>query len=137
MMQYRGFLLFLFQAPFPIRVTRVVTAVLPTSLVARRVSVEDPPVELDSPLPEQIPAEMQQSQAEQGKMLNKSPRRLLLESPDQTRCAKTSRQQNQEGLRSFTKESKADGSRDKAAVQAGLGNEGTSCDNRVRNRTNE
>ncbi|KAF3853507.1 hypothetical protein F7725_014195 [Dissostichus mawsoni] len=43
------------RAPFPIRVTRVVTAVLPSSLVARRVSVEDPPPELDNPLPEQIP----------------------------------------------------------------------------------
>ncbi|XP_050922486.1 pleckstrin homology domain-containing family A member 4 isoform X1 [Lates calcarifer] len=44
------------EAPFPLRVTRVVTAVLPSSLVARRVSVEDPPAELDTPLPEQIPA---------------------------------------------------------------------------------
>ncbi|KAM8837222.1 pleckstrin homology domain-containing family A member 4 isoform 2-T2 [Spinachia spinachia] len=47
------------EAPFPLRVTRVVTAVLPSSIVARRVSVEDPPPELDNPLPEQIPPEMQ------------------------------------------------------------------------------
>ncbi|XP_077959827.1 pleckstrin homology domain-containing family A member 5 isoform X2 [Gasterosteus aculeatus] len=47
------------EAPFPLRVTRVVTAVLPSSTVARRVSVEDPPPELDNPLPEQIPPETQ------------------------------------------------------------------------------
>ncbi|XP_029953624.1 pleckstrin homology domain-containing family A member 4 isoform X2 [Salarias fasciatus] len=73
------------EAPFPLRVTRVVTAVLPSSLVARRVSVEDPPAELDTPLPEQIPPEMQQRKAEQrNKLLNKPPRRLLLDSPDQS-----------------------------------------------------
>uniref|UniRef100_G3NZE8 PH domain-containing protein n=1 Tax=Gasterosteus aculeatus aculeatus TaxID=481459 RepID=G3NZE8_GASAC len=47
------------EAPFPLRVTRVVTAVLPSSTVARRVSVEDPPPKLDNPLPEQIPPETQ------------------------------------------------------------------------------
>ncbi|CAN9509100.1 unnamed protein product [Ophioblennius macclurei] len=73
------------EAPFPLRVTRVVTAVLPSSLVARRVSVEDPPAELDTPLPEQIPPELQQRKAEQrNKLLNKPPRRLLLDSPDQS-----------------------------------------------------
>ncbi|CAL9699028.1 unnamed protein product [Knipowitschia caucasica] len=50
------------QAPFPLRVTRVVTAVLPSSLVARKVSVEDPPPELDVPLPEQIQQEAEQDQ---------------------------------------------------------------------------
>ena len=43
------------QTPFPLRVTRVVTATLPSSLVARRVAVDDPPPELSPPLPEQIP----------------------------------------------------------------------------------
>ncbi|KAM9774252.1 pleckstrin homology domain-containing family A member 4 isoform 3-T3 [Syngnathus typhle] len=42
------------QAPFPLRVTRVVTAMLPSSLVARRVSVEDPPPEVQAPLTEQL-----------------------------------------------------------------------------------
>ncbi|KAK7919693.1 hypothetical protein WMY93_010977 [Mugilogobius chulae] len=45
------------ETPFPLRVTRVVTAVLPSSLVARKVSVEDPPPELEVPLPEQIQPE--------------------------------------------------------------------------------
>lgn len=72
------------QPPFPLRVTRVVTAVLPSSLVARRVSVEDPPPELSSPLPEQIQSEVQQRPAEQNKRMYKQPpRRLLLETPDQ------------------------------------------------------
>ncbi|XP_028989373.1 uncharacterized protein si:ch211-234p6.5 isoform X2 [Betta splendens] len=122
------------EAPFPIRVTRVVTAVLPTSLVARRVSVEDPPVELDARLPEQIPPEMQQSQAEQSKMLNRSPKRLLLESPDQARCSKTGRQRHQEVLRSFKNESKPDMSRNNAPDQAGSAAEGTSSDSRVEER---
>lgn len=72
------------QPPFPLRVTRVVTAVLPSSLVARRVSVEDPPAELINPLPEQIQADVLQRPSEQSKRTyNKPPRRLLLESPDQ------------------------------------------------------
>ncbi|XP_029934018.1 uncharacterized protein LOC115378042 [Myripristis murdjan] len=72
------------EAPFPLRVTRVVTAVLPSSLVARRVSVEDPPPELDTPLPEQMPLEVQQKSADQSKkLLNKPPRRMLMEAPDQ------------------------------------------------------
>lgn len=50
------------EAPFPLRVTRVVTAVLPSSLVARKVSVEDPPPELNVLLPEQIPQELQDLQ---------------------------------------------------------------------------
>lgn len=137
-----------FQAPFPLRVTRVVTAVLPSSLVARRVSVEDPPAELDIPLPEQIPPEMQQRLAEQSKVLNKSPRRLLLESPDQNRCSaqmhqdvkKTSRQQHQGVLRSSKKESQSDvsraedteTSRHQVQDQAGLGNESAGSESRVR-----
>ncbi|XP_066564848.1 pleckstrin homology domain-containing family A member 4 isoform X2 [Amia ocellicauda] len=40
----------------PVRVSRVLTSVLPSSLTAWRVSVEDPPLELSAPLPEQIPA---------------------------------------------------------------------------------
>ncbi|XP_048871514.1 uncharacterized protein LOC125743004 isoform X2 [Brienomyrus brachyistius] len=40
----------------PIRVTRVYTAVLPSALIARRVSVEDPPSELVNPFPQQIAA---------------------------------------------------------------------------------
>ncbi|XP_053721923.1 pleckstrin homology domain-containing family A member 6 isoform X3 [Synchiropus splendidus] len=72
------------ETPFPLRVTRVVTAVLPTSLVARRVSVEDPPPELDTPLPEQIPPEMQQRLADQSKK-NKSTRRLMLQTTAQNK----------------------------------------------------
>ncbi|KAG7227799.1 hypothetical protein INR49_013593, partial [Caranx melampygus] len=107
------------EAPFPLRVTRVVTAVLPSSLVARRVSVEDPPAELDTPLPEQIPPEMQQRLTEQSKkMLNKPPRHLLLESPDQNRSLgemqqdqpvkRTSRQQHLGALRASKKEPRQD-----------------------------
>ncbi|XP_032431101.1 pleckstrin homology domain-containing family A member 4 isoform X1 [Xiphophorus hellerii] len=71
------------EAPFPLRVTRVVTAVLPSSLVARRVSVEDPPAELDAPLPEQILPETQQKPTEPSKkLLSKPARRLFTESPD-------------------------------------------------------
>ncbi|XP_036436677.1 uncharacterized protein si:ch211-234p6.5 isoform X2 [Colossoma macropomum] len=40
--------------PSPLRVLRVVSAVLPSSLTARRVCVQDPPPELIPPLPEQI-----------------------------------------------------------------------------------
>ncbi|XP_061565068.1 uncharacterized protein si:ch211-234p6.5 isoform X3 [Cololabis saira] len=96
------------EPPFPLRVTRVVTAVLPSSLVARRVSVEDPPAELNTQLPEQIPSEMQQNMAEQSKkLLNKPARRLVLESPDLSRSSaeahrdhpvkKSSRQQHHGG----------------------------------------
>ncbi|XP_042363204.1 pleckstrin homology domain-containing family A member 7 isoform X2 [Plectropomus leopardus] len=103
------------EAPFPLRVTRVVTAVLPSSLVARRVSVEDPPPELDNPLPEQIPPELQQKFAEQSKkLLNKPPRRLLLEGPDPDQdqpVRKTNRQQHQGVLRSPKRESRSDESR--------------------------
>lgn len=78
------------QAPFPLRVTRVVTAVLPSTLVARRVSVEDPPAELSNPLPEQIQQETQQRPPVQArKMFIKPPRHLLPESPDQSPTAKT------------------------------------------------
>lgn len=62
--------------------TRVVTAVLPSSLVARRVSVEDPPPELRNPLPERIQSELQQRPTEQSKRTYNKPR-LLLEIPDQ------------------------------------------------------
>ncbi|KAK2820293.1 hypothetical protein Q5P01_023252 [Channa striata] len=133
------------EAPFPLRVTRVVTAVLPTSLVARRVSVEDPPAELDTPLPEQIPHETQQRPAEQRKMLTKSPRRLL-ENPDQNRASaethqdqlgkNTSRRQHQGVPRSSKKESRPDvsraevtgTSRHQVLDQAGLGNGSASSD---------
>lgn len=78
------------QAPFPLRVTRVVTAVLPSTLVARRVSVEDPPAELRNALPEQIQQETQQRPAVQArKMFSKPSRHLMPESPDQTSTAKT------------------------------------------------
>ncbi|XP_055085838.1 pleckstrin homology domain-containing family A member 6 isoform X1 [Periophthalmus magnuspinnatus] len=73
------------EAPFPLRVTRVVTAILPSSLVARKVSVEDPPPELDVPLPEQVQPE-----------LTEDTRELSLR--------KTSRQQHQEAVRPSTLE---------------------------------
>ncbi|XP_059181143.1 pleckstrin homology domain-containing family A member 7 [Centropristis striata] len=138
------------EAPFPLRVTRVVTAVLPSSLVARRVSVEDPPPELDNPLPEQIPPEMQQRLAEQSKkMLNKPPRRLLLEGPDQTQSSaemhqgqpvkKINRQQHQGILRSSMRESRSEAnraeptetSREHFRDQAGVGNGSVSLDIRT------
>ncbi|XP_040885552.1 pleckstrin homology domain-containing family A member 6 isoform X2 [Toxotes jaculatrix] len=139
------------EAPFPLRVTRVVTAVLPSSLVARRVSVEDPPAELDPPLPEQISPEMQQRLAEQGKkMLNKPPRRLQLESPDQNQSLaemhqdqpikRTSRQQHLGVLRSSKKESRLDESRAESVEtsirnqvrdHAGLGNGREDSDTRA------
>ncbi|XP_070708602.1 pleckstrin homology domain-containing family A member 4 isoform X3 [Pempheris klunzingeri] len=134
------------EAPFPLRVTRVVTAVLPSSLVARRVSVEDPPPELDTPLPEQIPPEMQQRLAEQKKFLNKPPRRMLPESPELNQSStqthqdqpvkKTNRQQHQGLLRSTKKGSQSEGSRPEPTEtsrgqgrdQAGLGNGSVSLD---------
>ncbi|XP_063749821.1 uncharacterized protein si:ch211-234p6.5 isoform X2 [Eleginops maclovinus] len=127
------------EAPFPLRVTRVVTAVLPSSLVARRVSVEDPPPELDNPLPEQIPPEMQE------KMLTKPSRRLLPEGPDQKRCSagmhhdqavkKANRQQHQGGLRSPKRESRSDKtSRNQVQDQAGSGNGSESLDTRTDER---
>uniref|UniRef100_A0A3P9J9C0 PH domain-containing protein n=1 Tax=Oryzias latipes TaxID=8090 RepID=A0A3P9J9C0_ORYLA len=102
--------------PFPLRVTRVVTAVLPSSLVARRVSVEDPPAELHTSLPEQIPPEMQKKLPEQSKkLLDKPSRQLLLEGLDPSRSSdetqqghpvrKTSRKQPQGGSRGFKMES--------------------------------
>ncbi|AWP17599.1 putative pleckstrin -likey domain-containing family A member 4 [Scophthalmus maximus] len=141
------------EAPFPLRVTRVVTAVLPSSLVARRVSVEDPPAELDNPLPEQIPPEMQQRLAEQReKMLNKPPRRLLLDSPDKNPSLaemhqdqpvkRTSRQQQLGVLRSTKKEPRPDVSRAQSAESSrnptrdhvGLGNGNLSLDSMAEER---
>ncbi|XP_039645271.1 pleckstrin homology domain-containing family A member 6 isoform X2 [Perca fluviatilis] len=142
------------EAPFPLRVTRVVTAVLPSSLMARRVSVEDPPPELDNPLPEQIPPEMQQRLAEQSKkLLSKTPRHLLLEGPDQKQPSvemhqdqpvkKTNRQQLHQGiLRSSKKESQSDASRaeptetsrNQVGDQASVGNEYASLDDRTDER---
>lgn len=139
------------QAPFPLRVTRVVTAVLPSSLVARRVSVEDPPAELNTPLPEQIPPEMQKSLAEQSKTpLSKPARRLLLETHEQN-CSsaemhrdhpvkKTSRQQHQGGARasrmdSHSEVSRAEGtdaSSDQVQDLTGLRHGSQSLDFRVR-----
>ncbi|KAM7381755.1 hypothetical protein PAMA_012549 [Pampus argenteus] len=138
------------EAPFPLRVTRVVTAVLPSSLVARRVSVEDPPPELDTPLPEQIPPEMQQRLAEQSKrMLNKPPRRVLLESPDQSQASadmhqdqpirSTSRQQHQRVSRTSKRESRpeviraepTDTSRTQVRDREGFGNGSMSLDVRA------
>ncbi|KAJ4941271.1 hypothetical protein JOQ06_027556 [Pogonophryne albipinna] len=127
------------EAPFPIRVTRVVTAVLPSSLVARRVSVEDPPPELDNPLPEQIPPEMQET------FLNKPSRRLVLEGPDQRRSSaeihhdqavrKANRQQQQGGLRSPKRESRSEKtSRNQLRDQEGLGNGSESFDVRTDER---
>ncbi|XP_023149585.2 pleckstrin homology domain-containing family A member 7 isoform X5 [Amphiprion ocellaris] len=140
------------EAPFPLRVTRVVTAVLPSSLVARRVSVEDPPAELDTPLPEQIPPEMQQKLAEQNKkLLNKPPRRLLLDSPDQTRASvemhqdqlvkKTSRTQHQGASRIPKRESRSEVSRAGSTEtssnqdQEGLGNGSESSSVRAEERS--
>ncbi|XP_060885009.1 pleckstrin homology domain-containing family A member 7 isoform X2 [Labrus mixtus] len=142
------------EAPFPLRVTRVVTAVLPTSLVARRVSVEDPPPELDNPLPEQIPPERQERLTEQGKkVFNKSPRHLVLDSPEQNRfwenmhqdqpaVKKTTRKQNQGVLRTSKKDMQSEASRGEATVvsrnrsrdQAGLGNGNASLDLRAENQ---
>lgn len=104
------------QAPFPLRVTRVVTAVLPSSLVARRVSVEDPPPELNNPLREQIQPEMQQRLAVQSKkMFNKPSRCLLQENPEQIRSTaemhqdqpviQTNRQQRDQRVIRSSKES--------------------------------
>ncbi|XP_047465715.1 uncharacterized protein si:ch211-234p6.5 isoform X2 [Mugil cephalus] len=138
------------ETPFPLRVTRVVTAVLPSSLVARRVSVEDPPAELDTPLPEQISTETQRPDEPSRKLLNKPPRRLLLESPgpnlssvdvhqDQA-VRKTSRQQGvsrnskkeTHSEVNATEGTEASGSR--VQDQAGLGNGGENADIRAAER---
>lgn len=102
--------------------TRVVTAVLPSSLVARKVSVEDPPPELDAPLPEQIPPETQQQSPESGnKPLNRPTRRVFMESQDSSQSfaelqqnqpgKKTSREQHQGKSRASRRESQSEGSR--------------------------
>ncbi|XP_019902324.1 uncharacterized protein si:ch211-234p6.5 isoform X3 [Esox lucius] len=72
------------EAPFPLRVTRIVTAILPSPLIARHVSVEDPPPELATPLPEQIPPGVQHRLTEPSKKLfQKPPRRQLFDMSDQ------------------------------------------------------
>nr|XP_046233932.1 pleckstrin homology domain-containing family A member 7-like isoform X2 [Scatophagus argus] len=139
------------EAPFPLRVTRVVTAVLPSSLKARRVSVEDPPPEFDNPLPEQIQPDTQQRLAMQRKkMLNKPHRRLLLESPDQNWSPvemhhdqpdrKTNRQQQHQGVvKSSRGESRSEvgraepteTSRNQVRDEAGLDNGSASLDVRA------
>lgn len=133
------------QAPIPLRVTRVVTAVLPSSLVARRVSVEDPPAELDTPLPEQVPLEVQQRLAEQNKkLLHKPSRRLLLESPDTNQPTKemhqdqpvrrTSRQQHLGVSRVSMKDSHYEMSRAESTETSS--NKGNGDENLVRKRRN-
>ncbi|XP_035259801.1 uncharacterized protein si:ch211-234p6.5 isoform X1 [Anguilla anguilla] len=67
------------EPPFPLRVTRVLTAVLPSALVARRVSVEDPPYELATPLPEQISPGMHQLVPDQNRKSHRKHRELFLE----------------------------------------------------------
>lgn len=151
---YLSYLLFS-QAPFPLRVTRVVTAVLPSSLVARRVSVEDPPAELDTPLPEQIPTEKQQRLSEQGKkLLSKPPRRPLLETPDQKQSSaemdqdqplkKTHKDKHQGASRTSAKESHSEVSRCEGSEtssnqiqdEAGLGDGSSNSNIRVREDIN-
>ncbi|KAJ7984556.1 hypothetical protein DPEC_G00356020 [Dallia pectoralis] len=71
------------EVPFPLRVTRIVTAFLPSPLIARHVSVEDPPPELATPLPEQIPLRAQHRLTEpSAKMLQKPPRKQLFDTSD-------------------------------------------------------
>lgn len=95
---------------------------LPSSLVARRVAVEDPPPELSNPLPEQIHPEVQQRSAAQNKKkFNRSPRCLLLESPDRIRSSaemhqdqagiKTTRQQRDQGATGASMEMQGDAGR--------------------------
>ncbi|XP_072312090.1 pleckstrin homology domain-containing family A member 4 [Eucyclogobius newberryi] len=86
------------ETPFPLRVTRVVTAVLPSSLVARKVSVEDPPPELDVPLPEQIQPE---------------PSEVNKELP----LRKTCRQQHQEAVKPSALEPEHSTSQDQGACE--------------------
>lgn len=115
------------QAPFPLRVTRVVTAVLPSSLVARRVSIEDPPLELHNPLREQVqPETLQRVAVQSKKMFNKPARRLLQESSDQIQSSaemhqdepviKTNRQQRDQGVIRSSKESWSEVSRAETTV---------------------
>ena len=89
--------------------------------MARRVSVEDPPPELNNPLPEQIQLELQQRSSVQSmKLFNKPPRRLLVENPDQIRPSaetrqdqsviKTDRQQKDQGAIRASKESRSEAS---------------------------
>ncbi|KAJ8399927.1 hypothetical protein AAFF_G00406570 [Aldrovandia affinis] len=70
------------EPPFPLRVTRVLTAVLPSTLVARRVSVEDPPPELATPFPEQISPGMDLPPDQNKKPLKKY-REVFLKKPNQ------------------------------------------------------
>lgn len=147
------FLVVFLQAPFPLRVTRVVTAVLPSSLVARRVSVEDPPPELNNPLPEQIQPEMQHRlPVHSKKNFNRPPRRLLLENPDEIRPSaelhqdqpvlKSNRQQKDQGLIRSSKESwpearsaePTETSRNHARHQAAVANGSVSLDVMVRKK---
>lgn len=132
------------QPPFPLRVTRVVTAVLPSSLVARRVSVEDPPAELNPPLPEQIPSEVQPRPAEQSKRTSgKPPRRLLLEIPDQTQSSaemhpdqpvtKTNRQQSSQAVKELWPEGRRAEPTETSRSHAAVAKESTSLELRVGN----
>ncbi|XP_031699840.1 pleckstrin homology domain-containing family A member 4 isoform X2 [Anarrhichthys ocellatus] len=139
------------EAPFPLRVTRVVTAVLPSSIVARRVSVEAPPPELDNPLSEQISPEMHQRLSGQ-KVLNKQPWGLLLEGPDQNQSSaemhqdepfiRTNRQQHHGILRTSKKEKRSEAnraeptetSRNQVQDQAGVGHGSESLDVRADER---
>lgn len=142
------------QAPFPLRVTRVVTAVLPSSLMARRVAVEDPPPELSNPLPEQIQPEVQQRSAAQNKKtFNRSPRCLLLESPGRTRSSaemhqdqagvKTVRQQRDQAATGASMETQVEAgraeptetSRDQAEDHKTVANERVSMDTVVRKKS--
>ncbi|XP_076842944.1 pleckstrin homology domain-containing family A member 4 isoform X2 [Brachyhypopomus gauderio] len=68
--------------PSPLRVMRVVTAILPSSLVARRVSVEDPPLELTTLLPEQI---SQRLRSDRSRRTPNKPHRLLSEIPKENK----------------------------------------------------
>ncbi|KAL4617854.1 hypothetical protein GN956_G20462 [Arapaima gigas] len=71
------------EPPFPLRVSRILTAVLPSTQIARRVSVEDPPPDLAAPFLEQIFPEVHPSIIDQNKKHRDKLREKFAEKTDQ------------------------------------------------------
>lgn len=83
----------------PLRVTRVITATLPSALIAHRVSVQDPPLELVNPLPEQIPQMLPKRAPSKPTRMSSQYTGLRLQEEEKTemtaqRAARMSRQRN-------------------------------------------
>lgn len=83
----------------PLRVTRVITATLPSALIAHRVSVQDPPLELLNALPEQIPQTLPKKAPSKPTRMSSQYTGLRLQEEEQNdmaaqRAARVTRQRN-------------------------------------------